>query len=198
MQQKRIFFSVAALVITCFLFIVMQTLISQQDSSLEDAAAKTKIDFIRLKRDEDTNIKNRKPPRPKQKTNEPPPPVKHYKPPPPLSSLVKSIPDRARLSLLGNPLLSADGDILPLVRVLPQYPPRALNRGIEGWVLVEFTISKTGRVLNPKIVKADPPQIFNRAALRAVLRWKYKPQIIDGTAQDRSGVQTVITFELEK
>ena len=170
----------------------------RENDGLEDALARAQIDFVRIKRDEDINTKNRKPPRPQQKSNEPPP-VKHNKPPPPPpGSLAKNLPNFGRLSLLNNLAAPLDGEILPLVRVPPQYPARALARGMEGWVLLEFTVSKTGAVLNPSIVQADPPIMFNRAALRAVRRWKYKPQIINGKPADRPGVQTVIVFELEE
>ncbi len=197
-MRKGIFISLA-LGITFVLFIVMQILVTGDNASLEEAAANAQIDFVRIKRDEGLNTKDRKPLRPQQKNNEPPPKIKHQKPPlPPPGSLAKALPNAGRLSLMNNLEAPSDGEILPLVRVLPQYPARALNRGIEGWVLLEFTVSKAGIVLAPRVVQADPPTIFNRAALRAVSRWKYKPQIVNGKPADRTGVQTVIVFELEK
>ena len=198
-SRYKIIFLCAAGAITFFLFILMQVLVTREDGTIEDALARAQIDFVRIKRDEDINTKNRKPPRPQQKSNEPPPPVKHNKPPPPPpGSIAKNLPNFGRLSLLNSLAAPLDGEILPLVRVPPQYPARALARGMEGWVLLEFTVSKTGAVLDPKIVQADPPIMFNRAALRAVQRWKYKPQVINGKPADRTGVQTVIVFELEE
>jgi protein TonB len=91
-----------------------------------------------------------------------------------------------------------NGEVLPIVKVPPQYPKRASQRGIEGWVLLEFTISETGAVLNPMVIKAEPPGIFNRSAIRMINKWKYKPLIKNSKAVQRKGVQHLITYGLEK
>jgi periplasmic protein TonB len=92
----------------------------------------------------------------------------------------------------------SDRDVIPLVRIPPDYPPRALARGLEGWVEVQFTITPIGTVTNAKVVQADPPEVFNDAALKAIARWRYNPKIEGGQAVERVGVQTVIRFELQK
>jgi periplasmic protein TonB len=92
----------------------------------------------------------------------------------------------------------SDRDVLPLVRIPPDYPPRALSRGVEGWVRVRFTITPTGTVKAPRVVSADPPDMFDDAALKAIARWRYNPRIEGGVATERVGVETVIRFELEK
>jgi len=101
---------------------------------------------------------------------------------------------------LGNIQLSAgsDTDVVPLVRVPPQYPRRALSRGIEGWVIVQFTISETGAVLDAKVVDAQPKNIFDEAALTAIARWRYNPKVENGVAVKRVGVQTLIRFSLSE
>ena len=83
---------------------------------------------------------------------------------------------------LGVGEVVTDRQLSPLVRVHPMYPQKAAQRGVEGWVEVEFTISKTGTVKDPKVVAAEPSRIFNRAALRAIRKWKYKPELVDGEA----------------
>ena len=92
---------------------------------------------------------------------------------------------------------SADGDYLPIVKVAPVYPRRAVDRGIEGYVIVEFTVTKTGAVRNPRVVEYDPSTIFNKAALAAALKFKYKPRIVNGEAIEVHGVLNKITFKLE-
>ncbi len=89
-----------------------------------------------------------------------------------------------------------EGDVRPLLRVKPRYPSDALQRGREGWVLVEFTISKTGHVTEPKVVDSEGG-VFNQAALEAVLQWRYKPKIDHGVAVPREGVQVVLTFAVD-
>jgi periplasmic protein TonB len=90
----------------------------------------------------------------------------------------------------------SDRDIVPLVRINPDYPPRALSRGIQGWVIVEFTISATGTVKNPRVVDSSN-SIFDDAALKAIARWRYNPKVEEGVAVERVGVQTKLTFKLE-
>src|SRR5690606_40416663 len=92
----------------------------------------------------------------------------------------------------------SDADVVPLVRIPPQYPPRAASRGVEGWVIVQFTITETGAVKDPTVVEAEPEGIFDEAALRSIVRWRYSPKVQNGVAVERVGVQTVIRFVLEE
>ena len=93
---------------------------------------------------------------------------------------------------------SGDGEYLPIVKVAPTYPRRAAQKGIEGYVVVEFTVSKLGTVINPMVIEADPANIFNRAALNAAKKFKYKPKIENGKAIEVTGVRNIIRFELDK
>jgi protein TonB len=92
----------------------------------------------------------------------------------------------------------SDRDVIPLVRIAPDYPPRAQTRGLEGWVQVQFTITPTGTVKDPKVVNAEPKGIFDDAALKAIARWRYNPRVEGGVAVERVGVQTIIRFQLEQ
>jgi len=91
----------------------------------------------------------------------------------------------------------SDRDVIPLVRIAPDYPPRALSRGLEGWVKVQFTITPTGTVKDPKVVDSMPKEIFDDAALKSIARWRYNPRVEGGVAVERVGVQTIIRFQLE-
>ncbi|MEL0068857.1 MAG: energy transducer TonB, partial [Gammaproteobacteria bacterium] len=86
---------------------------------------------------------------------------------------------------------------LPIVKVQPIYPRRALQRGIEGYVIVEFTVTKNGSVANPKVVEAEPPNLFDKAAVDAAKKFKYKPRVIDGEPTEVMGVQNLITFTMK-
>lgn len=99
---------------------------------------------------------------------------------------------------IGAGLQVTDGEYLPIVKVAPQYPRRALSRGIEGYVILEYTVTKQGTVRDPVIIEADPPNIFNKAATRSALRYKYKPRVVDGEPIEVDGVRTKITFEIAK
>jgi len=97
---------------------------------------------------------------------------------------------------IGTGLSASDGEFLPIVKVAPQYPARASSRGIEGYVLLEYTVTKQGTVLNPIVIEAEPSKIFNNAAIKSALRYKYKPRVVDGVPQDVPGVRTRIVFKL--
>jgi protein TonB len=106
---------------------------------------------------------------------------------------------KAKLDLnIGAGLHATDGEYLPIVKVAPQYPRRALNRGIEGYVIVEYTVTKSGTVKDPVVIESKPQGTFDSAAIKSALRYKYKPRVIDGEPVEVHGVKTKITFELEK
>jgi protein TonB len=99
----------------------------------------------------------------------------------------------------GNAAVSAsDAEYLPIVVIQPQYPNRALQRGIEGWCQVMFTVDENGGVQDAVVVDADPPEIFDSASLRAVARFKFNPRTKDGTTVKTPGVQYVFRFNLEQ
>mgnify|MGYP003316862527 FL=1 len=90
-----------------------------------------------------------------------------------------------------------DGSYVPIFQVPPQYPRRAAERGIEGCVVLKYAVTEVGSVRDPEVVQSIPKGIFDRAAIRAALRYKYKPLIRDGNAVEVEGVTQRITFVLE-
>ncbi|MCG8463495.1 MAG: TonB family protein [Xanthomonadales bacterium] len=86
---------------------------------------------------------------------------------------------------------SDSGELTRLVYAPPAYPPQAAAKGIEGWVRVAFTVGPDGRVSKPSVVEAYPSSIFNKEAIRAVLKWKFKPQVVEGVAESRRVVQQI-------
>ncbi len=91
----------------------------------------------------------------------------------------------------------ADGSYVPIFKVPPIYPRRAQERGIEGCVMLEFAVTKVGAVRDPVVLWSIPSGIFDRAAMRSALKFKYKPQIRDGEAIEVKGVLNQITFIIE-
>ena len=71
-------------------------------------------------------------------------------------------------------------ELTPLVRIPPEYPHIALLNETEGYVTLMFTVTETGSVSDPEIIASAPPGTFDRAAIKAVLRWKYQPQLANG------------------
>ena len=191
-----------ALTVTFGLFYFMQFLISM---GMDRAANVTKgrvIEFVRLKRDTDLLTRKRELPE-KEKPPEPPPPPElqmSKTDAPDADSMAIAAPSlNAGIDLGGGPNLgvgASDSDSVPLVRVPPQYPIRASERGIEGWVVLRFTITESGTVRNPQVLDSKPKRIFDRAAVQALRKWKYRPRVIDGVAVAR--VEEVkLTFDLD-
>jgi protein TonB len=177
-------------IMSLMLFALMHYLISGRPQPLLGAADKSAITFIRLQHDTDESLKKRTLPKKPELPQKPPQPQKPKitNTQPPAPALAMSAPKPTMNKLIGGPFAGT---------VAPRYPRKAAMRGIEGWVKVEFTILEDGTVADAKVIDAQPRSIFNREAVRAVLRWKFKPKIVDGKQVRRQATQT-ISFKLDK
>ena len=81
--------------------------------------------------------------------------------------------------------------------VPPEYPVRALERGTQGWVDIEFTVATDGTTRDATVRTAEPAGVFDRAALQAVARWRYEPRVVNGTVMDQR-VETRVRFQLKE
>ena len=183
--------------VTFALFFLMQAIIATDEANLDEGVKGKLLDFVRLQDDQEIETKQRKP-KPPPPPDEPPPDMP--KPDFEASDISQGVDIGAvsvdvSLSVEGGGF-SSDGEYLPIVKVNPQYPRRALTRGIEGYVILEYVVTKIGTVRDPVVIEAKPPGIFNRAAINAALKYKYKPKVVNGEAIDVAGVKTRIVFEL--
>jgi protein TonB len=178
---------------------VMQALVGVEGKLGEESTGFS-VDFVRLRRDTEPEVQKRKPPK-KAKPEQPPPPPIISAQTSPLKQgdgMEGIAPEIAKLdtsSLVGGG--GSDRDIVPLVRIEPDYPVNARERGIEGWVVVKFTVTKIGSVEDAAVVSAHPGRIFDRSALRAVQKWRYNPKIENGKAIARPGVQVRLDFYMD-
>ena len=104
------------------------------------------------------------------------------------------------VSINASGLSSGDGEYLPIVKVAPIYPRRAQTRGISGTCIVTYTVTTTGAIRDPYIeneTDCSPKGIFERASIKAALKFKYKPRVVDGEAIEVAGVRNKFTYELE-
>ena len=184
-------------IVTFLLFLIMQAVIANDEAKIDEGVKGRLLDMVRLNEDEDIQTKQRKP-KPPPPPDEPPP--DQPKPTFDSSDVSQGVDIGAvdvNVSLdIGGGGFSSDGEYLPIVKVAPVYPRRAQTRGIEGYVVLEFTVTKTGAVTNPVVIEAKPPGIFDRAAMNAAVKFKYKPKVVNGEAIDVAGVKNRITFEL--
>jgi periplasmic protein TonB len=91
----------------------------------------------------------------------------------------------------------SDRGPVPQVRLDPEYPPQAKDRGIEGWVLVQFTVTREGRTKDIVILDSQPKGIWDRATIRAVANWRYQPALKDGKPIEAT-VRVRPNFEMER
>jgi protein TonB len=200
MIGRYAFSIVIGTVVTLSLLFIMQLLIVTGKQALTDPRDRHKLEFVRVKKNENLNTQDiipDKPPKPPETPPETPPQdMDNIDPDAPTIDVGR--PEISANTDIGGPggMNIAEGDYLPIVRVAPVYPSRALSRGLEGFVDMSFTVTITGSVEDP-IVLQSTSSLFERAATRAVLKFKYKPRVVDGIPVAVPGVKTRITFELE-
>lgn len=199
--------------VTVLLFYIMQALIATGESVLTEDKVGNLVDFVRVKEQQEVQTKDRKPKKPPP-PDEPPPdiPPQNFNVAVNQSGYSMSNVDMNVQADVGSGGFGvSDGEYLPIVKVQPVYPRRALSRGMSGWVIVEFTVTAQGQTKNPVVVENcawikparseedchdSPNSIFDRAAIKAAEKFKYKPKVIDGEPVATAGVQNKITFEL--
>lgn len=91
---------------------------------------------------------------------------------------------------------SVDADYLPIVKVAAIYPRRAQAQGITGSCTVEYTITTSGATRDPVAIDCQPAGVFEASSLRAILRFKYRPRMVDGHPVEVRGVRNRFVFEL--
>ena len=194
---------VLGLVITAGLFWMMQYLINTADRDLNEGAAGHLVDFVRLKRDENIQrrqLKPKKPPPPDSPPPQPPTPQLENLNPNAEKIAISAVPVETDIEMSGGFSLGVgDGDYLPIVKVAPIYPQRALSRGIEGYCVVQYTVTRKGTIRDPVVIESMcTSSLFQRASLQAALKFKYKPRVIDGQAVEVPGVQNKFTYEIQE
>ena len=184
------------LVITFVIFLIIQSLITRNTNLDLKNKPQNYIEFIRIKQDDNLEQRTRrlpdKPPQPKR----PPQPEVELDDtkPPPMQNLDIDIPDfdvptdfkGAFLGDISN-LGSGTSNLIPLVKIAPRCPPEAALAGTNGEVLLNLLVNSMGRVEEIKLIKANPPRVFNREATKAVRRWQFKPKTVDGDAVEQRG-----------
>ncbi|MEK9926996.1 MAG: energy transducer TonB [Halieaceae bacterium] len=180
------------------LFYLMQALVDR-DYKQEDTKARKIADIVVPDKVIETNLKEVKP----EKVEDP------EEPPPDLEpidfdtdidmNVANAAPNTGiNLKLSSSGMSSGDGEYLPIVKVAPIYPRRAQTRGISGYCIVEYTVTKTGSIRDPQPVDCQPSGIFERASVKAAEKFKYKPRVVDGEPIEVAGVQNKFTYELEQ
>jgi periplasmic protein TonB len=201
MIGRYAFAIVTGVIVTLSLLFLMHLLIAYGEEAITKPRARHMLEFVRVKRNENVQTEDIKP--------EKPPPPPEVPPEVPPQDLDNVDPNAATVNIpppsvsndmqIGGPggMNIAEGDYLPIVRVAPVYPARALSRGVEGYVDMGFTVTTAGTVKDP-VVLFSTSSLFERAATQAVLKFKYKPRVVDGQPVEVPNVKTRITFKIEE
>ena len=180
------------------LFFIMQYLIASADPQI-DTEKRTKLADIHMpEREIETNIEQK--PDKIDDPEEPPPDLDTPDVDMDMDVEVVNIAPQAQVdvSIGTGGGLTNDGEYLPIVKVAPIYPRRAQTRGISGYCIVEYTVTASGAIRDPVAVDCDPSGVFEKASVKASLKFKYKPRVVDGEAIEVPGVQNKFTYELEQ
>jgi periplasmic protein TonB len=194
---------IAALV-NVLLFFLMQYMISQHSMRALSTTELLRIDYVRSREDNLVEPRRERRPPPERPKTERPPEVQRIvtdmttiepmRMPPIAPSPSPSIAGPFLGDIAGPQWIDA-GELVALVRIPPEYPAQARMRNISGFVDVEFTVDTEGRVRDVRIVGADPPGVFDRAAINSVRYWRFEPRRQDGRPVEVTARQR-IEFDL--
>jgi len=187
----------AAFVFISLIFLLMSTLISSPADLKRKISDVSMVDFIRIKRDENARLRERRAPdKPELEDRPPPPPDLAVEQDPVVlkPNLDIDLPDfdvptdfsGAFLGQNAN-IGAGDSGLIPLVKVAARCPAVAIQTGKNGMVVLYLLVDATGKVQKAQVRKANPPGVFNSEALKAVRRWQFRPRVVDGTAVEQAG-----------
>ena len=185
--------------VTFSLLWVMQYLIVMGVPALGEERTFRFVDFVRVQRDERTETREDKPQPPPTPDAPPPDQPERQMDNMDMASgagFGVSAPSVSHDMDIGRDGFFSDGEYMPIVQVAPNYPRRAQMRGLEGYVTLEFTVTRQGTVRDPRVIESSN-SVFDSAAVDAVMRFRYRPRVIDGEPVDVPGVRFRITFQLE-
>ena len=187
-----------AIPVTVGLFMIMHSLIDKDFENPE--VSNTKIAEL-VQPDEEIKLDTTtKKPEKAEEPEEPPPELEMAKISLDMDTdITNTVPMASiNLEISSTGMSSGDGEYLPIVKVAPIYPRRAQTRGISGYCIVEYTVTKSGSIIDPVAIDCQPAGVFDRASVKAAHKFKYKPRVVDGEPIAVAGVQNKFTYELEQ
>lgn len=187
------------------IFWLMQWMIASENTLAKPDDDVAMVDFIRSLTDSQAEQKNRapkEPPKPKVPPAMDLPKAQQSNPEnlsldmPSFESSLQSFKGDVMGSMLSG-YGFGNSDVIPLVQVEPRYPANALSRKIEGYVVVGLSINEQGGVESVEVIESQPKGIFEREAIRAAWRYKFKPKLVDGKPVKQNATLP-FEFNLEK
>ena len=193
--------SVGGILVTLGVLLLMQTLIATAKKDLDESGTRHFVDFVRVERGEAVQRKERraeKPAEPEAPPDLPQPQAAAVEPMEMTVSVGTTVPVQEEITISGIEMTVSDGEYLPIVKIAPAYPISALNRGIEGYCTVEYTVTAAGTVKDVVVIDADPKGVFDKVSIEAALKFKYKPRVVNGEPIAVAGVRNIFRYTLEE
>ncbi|TLU64087.1 energy transducer TonB [Thalassotalea litorea] len=187
--------------IVCFgLFAFMAALVKDKGGFVAEASPYVPLEFMEQPKDSKVQEK---------KKMDPPPEPKPVPEPPSSITPVDQNESIAKINVPGPDLTIDDpgpsilgpnmgGDARPIVRVSPKYPIVAARDGITGWVQLAFSINETGGVTDVEVIDSSPKRTFDKAAIKALKRWKYKAKMVDGKPVKQTQLTVQLDFKMDE
>ncbi|MDE1513804.1 MAG: energy transducer TonB [Vibrio sp.] len=199
--------SPVALAVTLALFSLMAWMVDHGGKSIAKPTAALSFAMVMVEQEQDAQRRQRSVP--------PPPPVPEIPTQAPAKAqqtaalAISSLNPQVNLNLstaiqgvaVNAPQFgefSVNQQVMPLHRVEPNYPARALQRRVEGYVILRFSIDELGKTRDIEVVEANPQRYFEREAMMALRNWKYQPKMVDGKAVSQLGQTVRLEFKLNQ
>lgn len=193
--------SFIGIAIAGLLTLFMHVLIEASQQELVDNGRAHILDFVRVKREENSQRKKPKPVRPKTQDTPPAPPTPQTDQSNANDSALSVAIPSANTNVtvdIGIAIGTGDGEYLPIVKVAPGYPIKAAVQGLEGTCIVEFTVTTTGATRDVQAIQELCPRVFAKPSIIAARKFKYKPRIVDGEAIEVPNVRNMFDYTLNK
>ena len=177
------------------LFLLMNFLISSQDTKKEVENIKVEVAFV--EEDKQVQRKERRPPKKPPPPKEPPPPQQQVQ-----QKQQKVVTALVYIGGLGQGQTDfsgmGDGEAIPVYQPQAQYPVQAQLKGIQGYVLFTMDIGPDGTPSNISVEDESPRGVFRRNAMRAIRKWKFKPRIVNGHPIPQRNMRYRMEFQLDE
>lgn len=185
-----------ALFITALLFVFMYSLIDMGDPELRKPFSMPQVSFVHVPPQETPAVMVPRDPKPDLVKELPSVPI--FDPKYDVDDIKNTTWTKyERAPIKGENLLPTDRQLVIALGFPPEYPRSALNRGVEGYAIVGFSVNKAGTVFNPYIIESAPKNVFDRSALKGIMKFKYKARMVDGHPVETDGQQYQFTYKLD-
>lgn len=199
------------LLLTAAVFLLLERLVNPDHHSLTSSPSLPLVELVRVREEPQLQRKERvKPKKPKPEKQPPKPKIRI--PAPKVKAMPQQIQtpkldfplDLSATNGLNDALVSAGGDgrvvnanVMPLVHIEPVYPKRAKMLHKEGYVILEYRITRQGTVADIEVMESEPEGLFESAARKALSKWKFRPKMDAGRAVEQ-WARVRINFDLER